>query len=99
MLSRRSITVGSGEAAAGVAATSARPSEPLVQFSRKRLSMDIALLAVVVAHTGNQLQEVNQPVFTVKAFLRQRSPSGVAPPFEPPTPDSSHNPQVESIKQ
>jgi hypothetical protein len=31
--------VGSGEAAA-VAATSARPSEPLVQFSRKRLSLD-----------------------------------------------------------
>jgi aryl-alcohol dehydrogenase-like predicted oxidoreductase len=51
------------------AATSARPTEPLVQFSRKRLSMDIALLAVVVTHTGNQLQKVNEPVFTVKAFL------------------------------
>jgi hypothetical protein len=32
--------VGSGEAADRVAATSARPSEPLVQFSRKRLSPD-----------------------------------------------------------
>jgi hypothetical protein len=35
-----SIGVGSGEAAVRVAATSARPSEPLVQFSRKRLSPD-----------------------------------------------------------
>jgi pimeloyl-ACP methyl ester carboxylesterase len=32
--------VGSGEAADRMAATSARPSEPLVQFSRKRLSPD-----------------------------------------------------------
>jgi hypothetical protein len=32
--------VGSGEAADLMAATSARPSEPLVQFSRKRLSPD-----------------------------------------------------------
>jgi hypothetical protein len=32
--------VGSGEAAVRMAATSARPSEPLVQFSRKRLSPD-----------------------------------------------------------
>jgi hypothetical protein len=52
------------------AATSARPTEPLMQFSRKRLSMGIALLAVVVAHAGNQLQKVHQPVFTVEAGLR-----------------------------
>jgi hypothetical protein len=81
-----------------VTATSARPTEPPVQFSRKRLSMDVALLVVVVAHIGNQLQKVNQPVLTVKAFLRQRTPTGVAPPFKPPTPDALHNPQVESIE-
>ena len=51
-------------------ATSARPTEPLVQFSRKRLSMGVALLAVVFAHAGNQLQKVDQPVFTVEAGLR-----------------------------
>ena len=51
-------------------ATSARPTEPLVQFSRKRLSMGVALLAVVFTHAGNQLQKVDQPVFTVEAGLR-----------------------------
>jgi hypothetical protein len=81
-----------------VTATSARPTEPPVQFSRKRLSMDVALLAVVVAHIWNQLQKVNQPVLIAKAFLRQRMPTGVAPPFKPPTPDALHNPQVESIE-
>src|SRR6266508_4232759 len=40
-------------------ATSARPTEPLVQFSRKRLSMGVALLAVVFTHARNQLQEVD----------------------------------------
>jgi len=38
--SRSFTAVGSGEAADRMAATSARPSEPLVQFSRKRLSPD-----------------------------------------------------------
>ena len=38
-----------------VICTSARPTEPLVRFSRKRLSMGVALLAVVFAHAGNQL--------------------------------------------
>ena len=51
-------------------ATSARPTEPLVQFSRKRLSMGVALLAVVFTHARNQLQKVDQPVFTVEAGLR-----------------------------
>ena len=48
---------------------SARPTEPLVQFSRKRLSMGVALLAVAFAHAGNQLQN-DQVVFTVEACLR-----------------------------
>ncbi len=72
-------SVGSGEAADRMAATSARPSEPLVQFSRKRLSPGIALLAVVALHARNQLQEVDEAQLPVEPPLWQVTPSGVSP--------------------
>ena len=89
--------VGSGEAAAVLAATSARPSEPLVQFSRKRLSPDIAFLAIVALHARNQLQEVDQAQLPVEPPLWQVTPSGVAPVLVLVVPETQHDPAVEAV--
>src|SRR5687768_15528314 len=82
-----------------VAATSARPSEPLVQFSRKRLSPGTALLAVVALHARNELQEVDQAQLPVEPPRWQRAPSGVAPALVLVAPDAQHDPAVEAIEQ
>src|SRR5204863_7248056 len=91
--------VGSGEAADQMAATSARPSEPLVQFSRKRLSPGIALLAVVALHARNQLQKVDQAQLPVEPPLRQLTPSSIAPVLVLVVPDAQHDPAVEAVIQ
>jgi hypothetical protein len=47
-------------------ATSARPSELPVQFSRRQLSPGVPLLAVVALHARDQLQKVDQAEFSVE---------------------------------
>src|SRR5712691_10037746 len=92
--------VGSGEAAELGSATSARPSELPVQFSRRQLSPGVALLAVVARHARDQLQEVDQPEFPVELCPRQLlPPPTAAPSFVAPAPDASQNPTVQSVEQ
>src|SRR5712691_8666668 len=91
--------VGSGEAAELGSATSARPSELPVQFSRRQLSPGVALLAVVARHARDQLQEVDQPEFPVELCPRQLLPPTAAPAFVAPAPDASQNPAVQSVEQ
>ncbi len=50
----------------GRTATSARPSELPVQFSRKQLSSGVPLLAVVAFHARDQFQEIDQAKFPVE---------------------------------
>ena len=79
------------------AAASARPSEPLVQFSRKRLSPDQPFLAVVVLHARNQLQEIHQAQLPVEPPVWQITPSGVPPVLVLVVPDAQHDPAVEAV--
>src|SRR5437879_13922759 len=79
---------------AGCSATSARPSDLPVQFSRRQLSPGEPLLAVVALHARDQLQEVDQSEFPVELCLRQLSRPTATLPFAAPAPAAQQKPAI-----